>query len=500
RAMPATQPLRPARAALRGMAVADAVRDAQRLADARAHAEIMERNRELYVQFHSAPGLAEARAAARARMALKSVVIPLTVGSTVTMNNRGLTGSCNATNLTSTARVVAVNAHSIVLEDNASSTAGQVDPELIALGQIFETSQYAVLSNFGDINAYDLAGGLNNPGRVVMFFTPTENVPYSGGGIVLGHVDSCDFYPPALSFAAGSNFTKIFYARVPTILTGSAGTQDTKAWWSATMPGTLVHESKHLVAYAERLARNAPAPEESWLEEGTAQLATELFSRSVYAGVGWKTNTTYANSVYCDVRSGQPACPNGLQLMNNPFGWLYKYYRSNEDLSVLSPGSVDGTIYGSAWMFARWLVDQYGGPTESTLLRSLVQEANLTGVNNVTSKTGQSFTALLADWTMTLIADDYPGFTPAAGAKYTFPSWNTRDIWAGYNTDFPTQRVLFPLNVNLVAFGSFNLSGFLAGAAAGLIELSGTQTSKQLLNLSGLPAGTTIRLSILRVQ
>jgi Bacterial Ig-like domain (group 2)/IPT/TIG domain len=492
------QPLRPARAALRGMVETDGARDAQRLADARAHAAIMERNREIYVQLRSAPGLAEARAAARARMALKSVVIPLTVGSTVTMNNRGLTGSCNNSTLTSTARVVAVNARSILLEDNASPTAGQVDPELIALGQIFETSQYSVLANFGDINAYDAIGGLNNPGRVVMFFTPTENVPFAGGGFVLGHVTTCDFIPPTVTGFGGSNFTKIFYARVPTILTGSATTLDTKAWWNSVMPGTLVHESKHLTAFAERLARNASALEESWLEEGTAQLALELYSRSVYTGVAWKGNATYLNSVWCDVHRAT-TCPNGQNLMNNPFNWLYSYYRGNEVLSVLSPGSADGTIYGSAWMFSRWLVDQYGGATESTLLRSLVQEANLTGVNNVTAKTGQSFTALLADWTMMLIADDYPGFTPAAGAKYTFPSWDTRSIWTGYNTDL-VGRVLFPLNVNAVTFGSFSLSGTLAGAAAGLIEMSGTQTSKQLLNLSGLPAGTTIRLSILRVQ
>src|SRR5262249_552480 len=195
----------------------------------------------------------------------------------------------------------------------------------------------------------------------------------------------------------------------------------------------------------EHFARNASTLEESWLEEGTAQLAVELYSRSVYAGTGWKSNTTYANSLYCDARPGTTTCPNAQYLMRGAFDCLQNYYTQNQTRSLLSPASVDGTIYGSGWMFSRWLVDQYGGATESALLRGLTQETAVSGVNNVVKHTGQSFTSLLADWTMTLIADDYPGFTPSAGAKYTFPGWNTRDIWNGYNKDFGLPA--FPLEV-----------------------------------------------------
>jgi hypothetical protein len=101
---------------------------------------------------------------------------------------------------------------------------------------------------------------------------------------------------------------------------------------------------------------------------------------------------------------------------------------------------------------------------------------------------------------MTLVADDFPGFTPTSGAKYTFPSWNTRSIWSGYNADFGPTSPVFPLTENFLTFGSFSLSGTLPGASAGIIELSGPQLAKQLLDLSGLASGTTIRMSILRVQ
>jgi len=488
----------PVRAALRTrVAMTDAER--QQVADARAHAAILEQNRQVYEQLRNAPGLEEARRAARARQNLKSTVIPLTPGSAVTLKSRGLNGSCNSTT-TATGRVVAVTAHSIVIEDNASATAGQVDADLVAFGNLFESTMYPIEANFGDINAFDVPGGLENPGRVVMFFTPSENQPATGGGLVMGHVNSCDLYPPTVSGAAGSNYTKIFYARTPVTLTGAAGTTDSRAWWNAGMPAVLVHEAKHLTANAERFARNANTLEESWLEEATAQIAVDIYSRSLYTGSGWKTNTTYANSIYCDARIGWPECPSGQRAMQSPFLYLLDYYKNNETKSILSTGTVDNDIYGSAWMFVRWLVDQYGGSTENTLLRALVQEANLTGVNNVTTKTGQTFATLLADWTLTMVADDYPGFTPAAGAKYTFPSWNTRSIWSGFNTDFGAAYPVFPLVVHPYAYGSFSTSVTLSGAAAAIFDLAGTQTTKQLLDLSSLGLSTTIRMSILRVQ
>jgi hypothetical protein len=472
-----------------------------REANARAHATMLERNRQILSNGRGAPGLARALAESRLRRSsITAVAVPATVGSTVTLRYGGLSsGSCNTfSNIT--ARVVAITAHSMVLEDNASPTAGQVDADMTALGQLFESTLYPIEANFGDINAWDVPGELDNAGRVLMLFTPQENQPFPGGGTLLGHVSACDMFPTSLAGFAGSNQTKIFYARVPEQLTGPVNTLDTRAYWNTVMPGTLVHEAKHITSDAERLSRNATVFEESWLEEATAQIAPEIFSRIAYPGTRWKGNTLYANSLYCDARRGTAQCPNGLVLMLNHFVFLLDYYEKNETKSILSPGSVDGDIYGSSWMFVRWLVDQYGGTTESTLLKSLVQEANLSGVANVTAKTGVSFPALLADWTMTLVADDYPGFTPSAGAKYTFPSWNTRDIWSGFHTDFGASYPVFPLDENFVSFGGFNLSGTLPGASTGIIELSGTQTAKQLLDLSGLPAGTTIRMSILRVQ
>lgn len=468
-------------------------------ANARAHLTILEQNRQVYAQFRRSASLESIkRQANQSRARAQAVVVPPTVGAQVTLKWRGLASTSCDTFTDVTARVVSVTAHGIVLEDNASPTAGQIDPELVSLGQLFETRLYPIEANFGDINAWDVAGALDNPGRVLMLFTPGENVPFQGGGIVLGHVSACDLFPTTLQGAAGSNQSKIFYARVPTTLVGTAYTQDTKAAWFAQMPGVIVHEAKHITSFAERINRDADTFEDSWLEEATAQIAPEIYSRSVYPATVWKGNTTYASSLFCDARIGNPICPNGQFLMQNHFNFLRDYYAKTQSKSILSPGSSDGDIYGSAWMFVRWLIDQYGGATESVMLKGLVQEPHLSGVANVSARTGQTFGALLADWSLAVVADDYPGLAPPVGAKYTFPSWNMRSIWSGYASDFNISAS--PLQELLLSFGAFNVTGALPGGGMAILELSGAQTAKQLLDMSDLPAGTTIRMSILRVQ
>ncbi|HYX80911.1 MAG TPA: hypothetical protein VE714_00865, partial [Gemmatimonadales bacterium] len=104
------------------------------------------------------------------------------------------------------------------------------------------------------------------------------------------------------------------------------------------------------------------------------------------------------------------------------------------------------------------------------------------------------------NFTLSLIADDYPNFAAANGAKYTVPSWNTRDMFLGMSRDF-RDVVPFPLAKSDQTFGNFTVSvPGIAGGSAAYIELSGPNTGRQLINLSALPAGTPIRLGIVRVQ
>jgi hypothetical protein len=426
------------------------------------------------------------------------------VGDTVTLKVQ--TGnSCSAFSRV-VGRVVYVGTHSIILEGNDAPLAGQMDADYVKLGQVYDNVMYPILTQyFGDPMAFD--DSLLHVGKVTMLFTKRVNDQATD---LLGFVTPCDQFPVAYdSLVPSSNHTPMFYARVPTTQAGSSGDVNVRSVWNALIPGTLIHESKHITAVAERFADPVgDLLEESWFEEGTAQVAMELYGRTVYGpAAGWKSNATYGNTVFCDVRGGLvgSSCYGKPYVMADPFLFLNDYMLSNETKSFLSAGSEDADIYGSAWLFARWLLDQYS-TQESDLLKPLVRDATMAGVDNVTDKSGHTWNELAGYFTLALAADDYPGFTPAAGARYTVPSWNLRSIYSGFATDFPTNFSPWPLGVHAISFGASTTPvGSLVGGAGAFFDLSGTQATRQLIDIhapggGAIPATSPLRLLILRIQ
>jgi hypothetical protein len=117
-------------------------------------------------------------------------------------------------------------------------------------------------------------------------------------------------------------------------------------------------------------------------------------------------------------------------------------------------------------------------------------------------RAGRPFAEMLADWSLAMAADDYPGMTPAR-RELSFPSWQTRDIFAAMNRDYTGFPNPVPLATRPVRFGSFTGALSLRGGTAAVFELSGTQAATQLLELrtaaGGAPPPNT-RIAILRVQ
>ena len=163
------------------------------------------------------------------------------------------------------------------------------------------------------------------------------------------------------------------------------------------------------------------------------------------------------------------------------------------------------TQFGSAWKFARWATDQYG-TSESAFLKSIVLETQLSGVANIEDKTHRPFSELSGWFTLALLADDFPGFTPPADAKYTFPSWNIPDIFSGLGQDFPEFFFAAPLHTHYVTFGDFNVDiPEVAGGSGSLFVLDGTQSGTQAVGVrayggASLDPSTPLRIVFLRVQ
>ena len=420
--------------------------------------------------------------------------VPLTPGATTTLKFHY--SNCTATGITNvTARVVYVGTRSVVLEDVAGPLAGMIDSELIAMAQEFETISYPLLLNFGDPLAYD--GNTDANGRIVMLFTPRVNAL---GTNLLGFVSACDLYPVSQDPAvAGSNEAEIFYARTVTDTTPGTTALSGRSQWRRQMPATMIHEAKHITSYAERLSRSATQFEQVWLEEATAQLASEMFGRAI-RGNTWRGDAGYTPTLWCESRPTTAGCADGVIAVSNHFSFLTNYLQNFETKSILS-GAEDSDIYGSAWLFARWLVDTYGGASEGTFLRSMVQTGTRAGTANVEAASGKLFPQLFAEFTLMLAADNLPNI----GAPYVEPSWNLPDVFAGY-TELGS-RPPAPLALRQSGGGTLSVSGRnLKGGGAVMLRIGqGAPGETQLLDLRStlttpLISTSTVGLAVLRIE
>jgi len=444
-----------------------------------------------------------------------------TVGDTTTMKipNYKLNEFCTSAPISVRVRTVYSGPRAIILEDVAAPLAGTMDSYYQQIGQEFDQVMYPIItSKFGDPLAYDTATDRN--GKILMLFSKQVN---DFGGI-LGFVTGCDLIDPSIRFSDGrsavaSNRAEIFYAVAPTsAATGFSGSIQnmTKDGWRRLIRGTVIHEVKHLAMFAERFAHpTSETLEEPWLEEGTAMIAEELFARTI-TGATRGGNTGYGSSanptgLFCEVRPGSSVCPSDRPTLVFPaVAWLHDYLRRNEELTMLgsSPNVTDdATFYGTSWAFVRWVLDHHF-TDEATFLTALIDEPDLSGVDNVVARVGRPYADMLADFSLALALDDRAGFT-VSRPQFSFTSWNLPALFQGLNTDFANNNpspfpFAHPLQPRQVSFGSFvsSVSTLRAGTSA-FFEISGAQSGKQLFELrspSGGGPATTLGISIVRVQ
>lgn len=459
----------------------------------RAHALILEKNMELLRHLG-----AKTRSALRTNQVAAQAVPPV-VGDLIPMKLPDITVNGCTSFVSVVGRVVYVGAKAIMLEDTATTLKGQVDTLYTRLGQEFDNVMYPILTtNFGNPLAMDAK--LNNDGAMYMLFSTKVNT--LGNGLIAGFVNNADFMPT--SQCPASNVAEVFYARAPTSL-GAIPGGPVAAWeFRRSIASTIVHEAKHLTSFATKLAQpgfsNLEPPQDAWLEESSAEIAQELLDRVSYSFAP-KSNVDYAATLGKEVRPGTYGLPMN---MYNAFAWLSDYLSDTEAHSMVgSPAAGDVSFYGSGWAFLRWAIDTYA-TSEPAFLTAMTRDISHFGIANIETITGKSYQQLLSEYSLALVLDDYPGFTPV-DARYSFPSWNLRSIFAGMHTDFPVGAPNpAPLKVRSVGFGRFtvNVSG-VRGGGFSVLQLSGSQASKQLLELKGSNGATfpaDMRVSIVRIQ
>jgi len=390
-----------------------------------------------------------------------------------------------------------------------------------------------VRNNFGDILRRDPE--TDNNGIMIALFTPRINNSFSG---VAGFVVSCDQFEnndtTTTPYAPGgpytgrnevggtasngaSNHGEFFYAYQP--VTDAAGYGgNTPDNWYRTIRSTFIHESKHVASQAARVANGASSYEASWLEEGTARHAEELWMRNAVDNVAWKGNTgfgSFANpvNIYCDLRptaaecTANPRRPSVNMLRHfNPM-YTEMFGQNARLLSPFGPTASDNAsyFYAISWSLVRYANDRYG-TSDADFLGGLTQSL-LVGPDNLAAQSGVSIDQILGGWSLALAADDHPLLAAAPSADIQFPTWNMRSIYAGLNTDPNASgfTLAYPLVPTQLSFGTFSPTAIttLRGGGALWYEISGTQSAAQLLRVQGSGGAaipSTVRVAVTRIQ
>jgi hypothetical protein len=434
-----------------------------------------------------------------------------------------LAGTCSAVDSIG-ARTVAVGQHVIVLADTNLTKWPQTYRPDTSFYQTFANEYDQVtwphlLANIGNPLLYD--NSLSSTGKVTVVITPVLNNlgGVTGGGTVVAFVSSCDFFPNQSPSIGGgfSNQTETFYSFVPSATGYSVAT------WEAQLRGTAAHETKHIVSFADRITNNSQAFEEIWLEEGLAQESSEIWERN-FNNATWLGNADFFQTVACEVDLGAAApCdqannkPFALTLSHLPF--LFQYLQSESTSNGEGLGLDTPSNYGAGWSFARWATDQYANGSESTFIKSLINEPQLSGLANLSLHTGQPVPLLLAYWNVATASFQTPGYT-AADARITVPSFNLANIDSigqtrltcsgkpcGIFSSNGSQSPTYPVSpIAVAATGSIQkVINAVPGTSASYFLLSGSVSgieTLQLLTPSGaaLSAASGFRVVIVRVQ
>ncbi|HEX6749829.1 MAG TPA: IPT/TIG domain-containing protein [Longimicrobium sp.] len=489
---------------------------AARAARARAelgHLDVLEKNRRAYEALMRRFGRS-----ARPRAALASVSDTPPLHRMIRVPDRNATSICTHWYPVSATRVYYAGKLAIYEDDaTPSSLKAASNPAMAAywqqLGDVYNAQlEPIVRSSFGDPLRRD--SNTDHDGVLIAVSTPLFGSVFGG---LAGFVTSCDQFPNDGAadnpVNGASNFGEYVYFNQPGIASSGYSAYTPERWYHEVRT-VLVHEAKHVASIAARVANGAPTLEASWLEEGTARHAEELWSRIYVYGAEWKADTGYGggdwpNGLYCDWRFTDAACLSATP--NRPTRTMAPHFASLSsfltDPRVYSPfgrtaWDNEAVFYGASWSLVRFASDRYAS-SDASFLRAL-NEATTYGTENLSARAGVPIERLLGGWALSLFADDYPG-VPGSDPDLRFATWNLASIFAGLHADDPGTYVrAYPAQPWATGFGNFTAAfPEIVGGGVIYVELSGTQAKAQVLSLQSLDGGapsSSLRIAIAHLQ
>lgn len=369
-----------------------------------------------------------------------------------------------------------VGTHAAIFTDEAAPS-GFMPADYDSLGALFDEQLYDV-----DTRAFGSESDVDRNGVVIILFSPAVNnltpEDQCGTSIITGYFFGIDI-DPLFQNDQRSNRGEVFFALAPDPQ-GTVTCSLSVDLVLRLVPVTFVHEFQHMISYHQHVLLRSTPSEILWLNEGLAHVAEEL------AGLRFAEQG------------------NDLLFSRFALGDLFNAYIYLQDpgATFLMPTEGTGSLEerGAAWLFLRWLADQYG----EDVLRRLV-ESGRTGSDNVSEAAGAPFAQLATQWFLANYVSDLPNFTAPARLKYT--TWRFRTTYQSLFEQLPSRFPdPFPINPAPFNGGAFSASGTLrAGSGAYFRVVLGPSDPGFTLTLddgTGGPVSASVvpRLNVIRIR
>ncbi len=236
---------------------------------------------------------------------------------------------------------------------------------------------------------------INGDGQITVLATPDI------GAQVAAFVWSGDFFENTPTVCPASNVQELVYFSASVINNMDMTLPEDDRSYQAL--ATLVHEVKHVSSLYNRIASGASSPfHPSFVEEGTAEIAGEVSSRLAWAATGGPpVGSRVTRQSFLDAANSTEVTPEnyGIFLRMARVVW---YLSSQPNGVSASPGSQQTGIYGSGWLFHRFLGDSYGGAASALADQSLFLQQNdsmtAAGFSGYPVVAGKSYADLLKEF------------------------------------------------------------------------------------------------------
>ncbi len=325
-----------------------------------------------------------------------------------------------------TGEAVYVGDHAAIYLDLNAPPGGMTQEDLTELGTLFDQELYDV-----DTRAFGSESDIDEDGVVAILMSPVVNAltPATdcSSAIITGFFFAIDI-DPGLVDDERSNQAEVFYTIVPDP-TGSVRCPLTPGFVKRQVPVTFAHEFQHMISFNQHVLVRGGNVELLWLNEAMSHLGEELAAQR-FRDLG--DEDRFSQFVFANLS-------NAYRYLEAP-GLFYT-------IPSMGTGSLEER--GSAWLFLRWLVDQFGNELPRRL-----SETKRTGEANVAFATGEPMTRLLGQWFMANYVSDLPGFV--APQRLTYDAWALRTTYRELNSQRPQDfRRSFPLRPIVLSGGAF---------------------------------------------